>query len=199
MRRVRLPHSRQFTSPRDAQLPASYRDPRPCWVGPTIGDALSDVPIPVLRCDSPDDPAGVAGGEDASGDVVDDDRTAADDRARTDGHARHDAHHPANPHVVAHRDGQRVLELPAPEVLVERVTSGVEAALRGYEHVAPERDLRLVQDDAVGVDEDIVPQLDVRAVVAEERWVDDEVLPGLADEPAQQPFPVFKIVIRRAL
>ena len=62
----------------------------------------------------------------------------------------------------------------------------IEAALRSHEHIVPERDLRLVQDDAVSVDEDVVPHLDVRSVVAEEGLIDDEVLPDLADELVQK-------------
>ena len=77
--------------------------------------------------------------------------------ARADGHAGHHAHHAADPDVVADGDGKRVLELPAPKVLVQRMARCIEAALRGDEHVVPDRDLRLVQDDAVGIDEDIVP------------------------------------------
>lgn len=72
-----------------------------------VGDfaASSNIRVPVFRRDLLDDAAGVVGGEDALGDVVDDDR-ADDERARADGHARHDAHHPADPYIVAHRDEQ---------------------------------------------------------------------------------------------
>ena len=59
--------------------------------------------------------------------------------------------------------------------------------------MVPDRDLRLVQDDAVGVDEDIVPHLDVRAVVAEEGWIHNEVLPDLADELVQKRRPSLQI------
>ncbi len=69
----------------------------------------------------------------------------------------------------------------------------IETALRSHEHVVPERDLRLVQDDAVGVDEDVVPHLDVRAVVTEERLIDDEILTCLADELVQKRGPSFQI------
>ena len=71
---------------------------------------LSDISVPVFGGYLADEAAGVASGQDTFGDIVDNDRPAADDRARADGHTRHHAHHPADPHVVADGDGQRVLE-----------------------------------------------------------------------------------------
>ena len=154
---------------------------------------LSDIPVTVLRGDPADNPAGVAGCQDTLGDVVDDDGPAADDGARPDGHTRHHAHHPADPDIIADSNGKRILQFPSPKVLVQRMSRRIETALRGYEHVVAESDLRLVQDDAVRVNKNIVPHFDIRPVVAEEGRIHDEVFPDFADEFAKESVPSFQI------
>ena len=71
--------------------------------------------------------------------------------------------------------------------------SHLKPALRRHEHIVSERHLRLVQNDAIGVDEHIVAHLDVRPIVAEERRIDDQILPDLADEFPKERLPPLEI------
>ncbi len=70
---------------------------------------------------------------------------------------------------------------------------GIKPTLRRHEHIAPERHLRLVQEDAIGVDEHIVAHLDVRPIITKERRIDDQILPSLADEFPKERLPSLEI------
>ena len=108
-----------------------------------------------LRIQLADGAAGVAGGQHARGDVVHHHRTGTDDGVVADGHARHDAHIAAYPHIVAHTDGQRVLQPGVALGHVQRVARGVERAVGRDEHIVAKGHPRLVQNHQVEVGKEV--------------------------------------------
>src|SRR5262245_14075258 len=118
--------------------------------------------------DLPDDTAGIAGREDARGDIARDHAAGADDRARADPNSRAEDRRTADPHVRADLDRPAEL-LDSPQLRAPRVQGGVDLHGRAEEGVIPDLHIAYIQYDAVEVEVDPRPEPDVRAVVAEER------------------------------
>ena len=144
--------------------------------------------------DGADYAAGVACGEYARWDVMHHDAAAGDNRVVADGHTRHHAHIAAKPHIVAHGNGQGVLEPVVALLGIERVSGGVEGAVRGDEHMVAKGDARLVENDQIGVGKEVFAHLDVETVVAEERRGYLEALAGLAQNLLEERFAFLGLV-----
>lgn len=77
-------------------------------------------------------------------DIVYDDAARADDDIASDRHAGCDAVS-AEPDVAANRDGKRVFQHLVPQVGIDGVVRGIEAAARADEHIIAEGDLAGIQ------------------------------------------------------
>lgn len=131
------------------------------------------------------DDSRIAGGETVGGDVPCDNATGSDDRAVADGHTGTDDHATTEPAVLA--DGDRVSGLHGTASLlsIHRVGGGIELTLGTDAGVGADSDQTAVQQDAVGIDEDILPEPDPVPMVAEEGRDDRGTLRDAGDQLLQ--------------
>ena len=95
-----------------------------------------------------------------------DDRPGAYRHIVADGHSGHHRHVAANPDVIAHMDRTGILQSLVSIFDVQRVTGGVERAAWSYEDIVAKGDLSLVEDDAIGIAEEVVAYLNIISIVA---------------------------------
>ena len=131
------------------------------------------------------DDSRIAGGEAVGGDVPRDDTPGGDDRAVTDGHTGADDHATTEPAVLA--DGDRVSHLHRSAALhgIKWMSGGVELALRSDASVCTYGDQTAVQQNAVGIDEDLLTQPDAVTVVAVKGGNDGSTLRDAGDQLLQ--------------
>lgn len=131
------------------------------------------------------DDSRIAGSKAGGGDVPCDDTPSGDDRAVTDGHPGADDHATTEPAVLA--DGDRVSRLHRSAALhgIKWMSGGVKLALRSDAGVCPYGDQTAVQQDAVGIDEDLFPEPDAMTMVTVKGGDDGSTLRDAGDQLLQ--------------
>lgn len=149
--------------------------------------SLQDLPLgdAVAGADRPQDPAGVADGDDSGGNVARDDAARADHRTVADPHAAQDGRMAADPYVVADRDGVCAHDAGMALGGIQGVRDGVEPAVGPDEDAVADLDGRLVEDRQAEVADEVLADGDLRAEVAVERAVDREMLAHAAEHFAE--------------
>lgn len=123
-----------------------------------------------------------------------------DDRAGTDGYIAPDSYTrayrniAAYPYIVAHMDGLGIFQSFIALLHVERMTCRIEGTARSYEDIITEGNLCLVEDDAIGIGEEMVANFYVITIVTEERCHDNEAVAGLPEEFLQPAEPLLTVV-----
>src|SRR5262249_14330409 len=152
----------------------------------------------LLLADLADDAAGVAGREDAFGDVSRHHAAGADDRPGADPDPRAEDRRAADPAIRADLD--RLAGLPAAaELGVHRVRRGVDLHRRAEQGEVPDPDPADVEHHAVEVEEDPLAQQDVRAVVAEERRLHPDAVAPRAAQGHQDPPALLLVRLARGI
>ena len=125
-----------------------------------------------------------------------------DDRAGTDGYIAPNSYTrayrniAAYPYIVAHMDGLGIFQPLVALFHVEWMTGCIERTARSDEDIIAKGNLRLVEDDTIGIGEEMIADLYVIAIVAEERCHDNEALTGLSEELLQSAEPLLTVVGR---
>ena len=125
-----------------------------------------------------------------------------DDRAGANGHIIADIYTgayrdiAAYPYIVAYMDGLGIFQPFVALFHVEWMTGCIEGTARSDEDIIAKGDLRLVEDDAIGIGKEVVADLYVIAIVAEERSHDGEALTGLSEELPESAEPLLTVVGR---
>ena len=131
------------------------------------------------------DDSRIAGSKTVRGDVPRDNTPSGDDRAVADGHTRTDDHATTEPAVLT--DGDRVSRLHRSAALhgIKGMGGRVELALGPDAGVCPYGDQTAIQQDAVGIDEDLLTQPDAVTVVAVKGGDDGSTLRDAGDQLLQ--------------
>lgn len=125
-----------------------------------------------------------------------DDRTGTDGYIAPDSYTRAYRNIAAYPYIVAYMDGLGIFQSSVALLHVERMTCRIEGTARSYEDIITEGNLCLVEDDAIGIGEEMVANFYVIAIVAEERCHDNEAVAGLPEEFLQPAEPLLTVVWR---
>ncbi len=132
----------------------------------------------------PDDPARIAGGKHAFGDVPGDDAPRPDDRFRSDFRSRADDRTASHPHAGADFDGFAEF-LVAAQFGVHRMSRGIDLDSRPEEGKVANLDEAHVEHHAVEVEEHPLAQQDVRPIVAKERRLHPDRIAPLCEQVPQ--------------
>ena len=138
------------------------------------------------------DDSRITGSEAVRGDVPRDDAPGGDDRAVTDGHTGADNHATSEPAVLTNGDRVSRLHRSAALLGIKWMRGGVELALRSHAGVCPYGDQTAVQQDAVGIDEDLLPEPDAVTMVTVKGGDDGSTLRDAGDQLLQH-CPVVRV------
>ena len=149
---------------------------------------MAGVWFAIRFCDRAANPAGVAKGDDAVGDIMVDEAACADHDVATDRDTRQDDAIAAKPNITANVNRKRGLEVLISQRGVQRVQRGVKRAVRADEHIVPKHDFSGIDENTVVVQKEILANFDIVPEPAEQVWFNIKVFTGFSEEHSDDGF-----------